>query len=269
MEPNEHEEVELEEPAPTAWPLTMAFGATLFGTGLVTTGAVSLLGVVLFVAGAVGWFRAALPVERTVLVKAERAPLPEARSPLSHPRVAEARHRARVPIEVYPVTAGIRGGAAGAVVMALIAVAYGIVSRHTIWYPINLLVAGVDARASEATTAELNAFHAGALVFGTFLHALTSLLVGTLYGMLLPMFTRWPILAGGVVAPLVWSALLYPTIGIINPVLAQRINWGWFTFSQVGFGLAAGLVVSRSLRIRTRQSEPFASRIGLEEGPKP
>jgi hypothetical protein len=154
----------------------------------------------------------------------------------------------------------------GAVVMALLAICYGLISGNGVWYPINLLAAGVYAPAVGTSSEELRAFHAGALLIATFVHGLTSLLVGTLYGMLLPIFPRRPVLVGGVGAPLVWTALLYPTIGIINPVLAQRIDWGWFFVSQMGFGLAAGFVVSRSLQIKTRQSEPFAERIGLETG---
>jgi hypothetical protein len=276
MEPPERQDTrqqvnEVEVPAPTAWPLTMALGATLAGAGLLTTGLVSLLGVVLFIAGAVGWFGAVLPSERVVrlTVVPEIQPLPAPRPPTTHPRIAEAAHRARLPIETYPVSAGIKGGAAGAVAMAVIAALYGIVSHHGIWYPLNLLVAGVYAPALQASSEELSAFHGWVALFGILLHALTSLLVGTVYGMLLPMFPRRPVLAGGLVAPIVWSALLYPTMGIINPVLAQRIDWGWFIVSQIGFGLAAGIVVSRSLRIRTRQSEPFAERIGLETGPRP
>jgi hypothetical protein len=99
----------------------------------------------------------------------------------------------------------------------------------------------------------------------TIIHGLGSVLVGTLYGLLLPIVPRRPILVGGVAAPLAWCALLYPTIGIINPVLARRINWGWFIASQIGFGLAAGLVVSHSLRIPTPQSEPFAAHAHSEE----
>jgi hypothetical protein len=265
------EPAEIEVPASTAWPLAMAFGTTLLGAGLVTTGFLTLLGVVLLVAGAVGWARAALPAERTVrltIAPEQQSPV-VALPPTTHPRVAEAAHRGRLPLEVYPVTAGIKGGIAGAVAMAIIATAYGLVSHHGIWYPVNLLVAGIYAPALEATTAELNAFHAWELLAGVLIHGVTSLLVGTVYGMLLPMFTRRPIVSGGVVAPLVWSALLYPTIKIINPVLAQRIDWSWFVVSQIGFGLAAGVVVSHSLRIHTRQSETFAERIGLETGGRP
>jgi len=47
-------------------------------------------------------------------------------------------------------------------------------------------------------------------------------------------------------------------------VLNQRIDWLWFVASQVGFGIVAGLVVSRQERIRTRQQLPLALRVGLE-----
>ena len=53
----------IEVPAPTAWPIVLAFGLTLVLAGFVTAASVSLLGVVLAIAGAVGWFREVLPVE--------------------------------------------------------------------------------------------------------------------------------------------------------------------------------------------------------------
>jgi hypothetical protein len=261
----------IEMPAPTVWPLTIALGATLLAAGLVTTGAISLLGAVLFVAGAVGWFRDVLPQEHSIAVPLgpQAPPRIEPRPPITHLAVAEREHRARVPVEVYPISAGIKGGIAGGVVMALLAIAYGLISHRSVWYPINILAAGVVEPGLGATTEELTGFHAGALFLAMLIHGLTSLLVGTLYGVLLPIVPRRPILVGGVAAPLAWCALLYPAIGIINPVLAQRINWGWFIASQIGFGLCAGVVVSRSLPIPTPQSEPFAQQSGHGRGPQP
>ena len=48
-------------PAPTAWPLVLAFGVALVFAGMATAGAVSVLGAVLALAGAVGWFGVVLP----------------------------------------------------------------------------------------------------------------------------------------------------------------------------------------------------------------
>ena len=96
------------------------------------------------------------------------------------------------------------------------------------------------------------------------IHLITSLLVGLLYGAMLPMLPRRPILLGGFIAPLLWSGLIHSILGIVNPVLNQRIDWLWFVFSQVGFGFVAGIVVSWQGRIRTLQRVPFALRMGIE-----
>jgi len=53
----------IEVPAATAWPIVLAFGLTLVFAGFVTAVSVSILGAILAVAGAVGWFREVLPVE--------------------------------------------------------------------------------------------------------------------------------------------------------------------------------------------------------------
>jgi hypothetical protein len=252
---------QIELPAPTAWPLTLALGVTLLATGLLTHALISLLGAVLLVAGAVGWFRDDLPSERTIVVPLEPEPLVAARPPTTHPGVTEQAHREHVPIEVYPISAGIKGGIAGAVVMALLAILYGLVSHHSIWYPINLLAASAWEPLRERTTAELAAFDGTALIIATIIHALASLLVGALYGVLLPIVPRHPIVVGGVAAPVAWTGLLYPTLGIIDPTLAQRVSWGWFIASQIGFGLVAGLIVRRSGRIRTPQPPHVAAEI--------
>jgi hypothetical protein len=47
-------------------------------------------------------------------------------------------------------------------------------------------------------------------------------------------------------------------------VLYRRIDWFWFVLSQIGFGLVAGVVVSRQERIRTWQAVPLAVRLGVE-----
>lgn len=98
----------------------------------------------------------------------------------------------------------------------------------------------------------------------TLIHSVTCLLVGLLYGAMLPMLPRHPVILGGILAPLLWTGLLHSFMGIINPALADHIAWGWFLISQVTFGITAGLVVVRQERIRTGQSLPFAARLGIE-----
>jgi len=82
---------------------------------------------------------------------------------------------------------------------------------------------------------------------------ITSLLVGLLYGAMLPMFPRRPILLGGVIAPILWTGLLHSILGLINPLLNERIDWPWFIASQFAFGVVAGLIVFDS-RVSTRVS---------------
>jgi hypothetical protein len=186
------------------------------------------------------------------------------RRAVAHFEVAAQVQRAWLPLEIYPVSAGIKGGLAGGVVMALLAMGYGIVSGTGVWYPINLLAAGFFPAAVKLSTSEIAAFHLSALAIATLIHLITSLLVGLLYGAMLPMLPRRPILLGGLVAPMVWSGLLHSILGIVNPVMNQRIDWLWFVLSQVGFGVVAGLVVSRQQRVPTWQYLPLAIRAGIE-----
>jgi hypothetical protein len=255
----------VELPAPTAWPIVLAFGFTLLFAGLVTSISVSLLGAILAIAGCVGWFRDVLPEEKheRVSVLDKAMPVTTTRPQVAHVKwMTQELHRARLPIEIYPISAGIKGGLAGSVAMAVLAVIYGIVSGHGMWYPINLLSAGFFP--ARTTIEQIAAFHWDALIVATVIHLLCSLLVGLLYGVALPMFPRNPILLGGVIAPVLWSGLLHSILEAVDPVLNQRIDWFWFVLSQIGFGVVAGIVVSRQVRIRTWQHVPFAVRAGIE-----
>ena len=253
-------------PEPTAWPIVLAFGIALIFAGLVTNASVSILGAVLAIAGSVGWFRNVLPheAEESVPVVPEEPAIATTRRDVARLRVASQMKRAWLPLEIYPVSAGVKGGLAGSVVMAALAMLYGLISGNGIWYPVNLLVAGFFPAAVHATTAQIAQFRLSALLIAISIHLLTSVLVGLLYGVMLPMFPRRPILLGGLIAPIMWTGLLYTTLDIINPVMNQRINWLWFVLSQVGFGIVAGIVVSRQQRVRTYQGLPFAVRVGIE-----
>ena len=255
----------IELPAATAWPIVLAFGFTLVFAGLVTSASVSILGAIFTIAGCVGWFRNVLPHEKHESVPVvEKAPAVAT----SRPQVARVEwitqelHRARLPLEIYPISAGVKGGLAGSVAMAVLAVLYGIISGNGMWYPINLLSAGFFP--ARSTTAQISAFHWDALIIATIVHLICSLLVGLLYGAALPMFPRRPILLGGVIAPVLWSGLIHSVLEALDPVLNQRIDWVWFVISQIGFGVVAGIVVSRQERVRTWQHLPFAVRAGIE-----
>jgi hypothetical protein len=255
----------VELPAPTAWPIIAAFGVALLFAGLVTSPSVSILGAILTVSGWVGWFCDVLPHEKheSVPVSTEVIPVVTTRAEVARvDLITREPHRARLPLEIYPISAGVKGGLAGSVVMAVLAVIYGIVAYHSIWYPINILAAGFFPTLE--TTEQISAFHLDALIIASIVHLITSLLVGLLYGAMLPMFPRRPILLGGVIAPILWSGLLHSALQLLNPVLSDRINWAWFVVTQMGFGIVAGIVVSKQERVRTWQHLPFAIRAGME-----
>jgi hypothetical protein len=256
----------IELPAPTAWPIALAFGCTLLFAGLLTDVSVSVLGAVLSVAGCVGWFREVFPHEREELVEVlpEDASIATERQRVERIHIDEAIVRAWLPLETYPVSAGVKGGWAGSVAMAVLACLYGLLKTGSIWYPINLLAAGIYTESMNLEPAQLNAFHAGPFFVALILHGLVSTLVGLLYGAMLPMFPRQPIILGGLIAPVLWSGLLYSILGLLNPVLESHINWFWFMASQIGFGVVAGLVVMRQSRVPTRENLPFAVRAGIE-----
>jgi hypothetical protein len=253
-------------PAPTAWPIILALGVTLMFAGLLTSASISTLGVILSLAASVGWFREVLPRERVemVPVELEAARIVAPTTKVSALDVGEKLHRAYLPIEIPPVSAGIKGGLAGSVAMAVLAVLFGVITHHSVWYAINLLGAVVYAHAEDVTTAQLTQFNIWLLLVATAIHLVTSLLVGLLYGAMLPMFPRRPTLFAGFIAPLLWSGLVHSVLGLVNPILNQRISWTWFVASQIAFGIVAGWVVERSEWVRTRQAMPFAERFGLE-----
>jgi hypothetical protein len=257
---------EIKVPAPTAWPFILALGAALLFAGLVTSTSVSCLGALLSVAGSVGWFREIFPHEHeeVVPVLPEDIRLTTARRVVDRLPILPDQLRAWLPVRTYPISAGVKGGLAGSVAMAILACAYGLLKAGSIWYPINLLAAVVYRESLRLVPAQLNSFHADAFVIAFVLHGVVSIFVGLLYGAMLPMFPRRPIVVGGLVAPALWSGLLYTILGLLNPLLASRIDWLWFMASQLAFGIVAGLVVVRQASFPTRENVSFALRAGIE-----
>jgi hypothetical protein len=256
----------IEVPAPTAWPFILAFGATLLFAGLVTSMSVSVLGAALALAGCVGWFRAVFPhaQEETVAVVPEDIRFTTDRRVVERIPVLPDQLRAWLPVRTYRVSAGVKGGIAGSIAMAALACAYGVLKVGSIWYPINLLGAVIYRESLGLGAAQLYSFHADTFAIAFVLHGVVSILVGLLYGAMLPMFPRRPIVLGGLIAPVLWSGLLYTILGLLNPLLASHIDWFWFVASQVAFGVVAGLVVVRQESIPTRENVSFVIRAGIE-----
>lgn len=255
-------------PRPTAWPMALALGLSLVFAGMVTSVAVAALGLVLTLAGCVGWFRQVLPREAHVGVPvvAATVEIASARTLIERPpRTASAAPRKVLPVETFLISNGIQGGIAGGLAMTVPAGIFSVLKYHSMWYAINLLAAGGFVGWSGASNAFLCQFHLQGLLAALVIHGVTSLLVGLLYGAMLPMFPRYPIVTAGFMAPLLMTGILYSALNILSPILNQRIDWPWFILSQIAFGLVCGYVVNLHAKVRTPQFQalPFAQRAGL------
>ena len=260
------EDERIRVPSTGGWPLVAAFGLSMVWAGMLTHWMVSSFGAICLFFGLIGWFREVLPKESHIEVLAG----PEPASPVTdqkevrHLAVGEEGHRARLPLQIYPYSAGLRGGLAGGLAMIVLALIYGLGWHHSIWYPINLLAAAASSQISAMDYTQLCSFSMMGLVLAAVIHISASLFVGLLYGIALPMTPRHPIFFGGFLAPIFWSGLLHSAMGIIDPALQGRVDWFWFIIAQIGFGVVAGIVVAREEHISTLQFVPFVHRMGIE-----
>jgi hypothetical protein len=266
----EHSSAEgVELPLPTPWPIITAIGVTLLLAGLVLTLVISLAGFLIGLIGAIGWFRDVFPTPKHEIVPLAAAdqrpePVKVSQRRISHLHYGEQSHRVRIPMEVHRYSAGIIGGLAGGAAMAILAMIYGLVAQHSIWYPINLLAASGIPSLADASLATLRQFNAAGLIVAILSHGTLSVLVGLLYTVLLPMLpARYEWLFGGIMTPLIWTALIYPTFDLVNPALASRVDWIWFVVCQVSFGVVGGYIVFKSQKVETMQSWTLAQRMSV------
>lgn len=262
----DHPSDEVVLPVPTPWPMVLALGVSLLITGMVTHWVISILGALLLFRSAFGWFFEVLPHEHH-----EAVPVVADTVIFTSPRARQAqipvnvKHRKLLPVETFSITAGIKGGIVGGVAMVVPATIFSLLRYHSVWYAINLLAAGGFVSWAGESNAFLAQFHLMGLLAALGIHALTSVLVGLLYGAMLPMFPWKPILTAGFIAPFIWTSILHSALGVISPILNARIDWLWFVLSQIAFGLVCGFVVNLQVKVRTPQFRalPFAVRAGL------
>ncbi len=165
-----------------------------------------------------------------------------------------------LPIETFRITTGIRGGIAGGTAMVVPATLFSLLKYHSLWYSVNLLAAGGFVSWAGASDTFLSQFHLQGVLAGFLIQGFVSLLVGLLYGAMLPMFPRYPILTAGFMAPLLITGIVHSALGVVSPILNQRIDWFWFIMSQIAFGLVCGYVVNLQARVRTPQFRALAIR---------
>lgn len=257
-------------PTPTAWPMLCAMGLALLLAGLVTSFFVSIVGLILGVIAAKGWFSDVYPHPKhepfPIRPPAERAaPVSTSARRVDHLTVGKNKHRVRLPIEVHPYSAGIIGGLVGGVVMAILAMVYGIAFEGSIWWPINLLAASGVPSLAVASAETLHQFSFAGLVVAIIVHFSLSMMVGLLYTVLLPMLpVKFAWFWAGIVTPLIWTSVVWAGVGVLNPALAEYIVWPWFIVCQVAFGLTGGFVIFKIGKVETMQTWSLAAKMGVE-----
>ena len=132
--------------------------------------------------------------------------------------------------------------------MALPAVLWAAASGRGFWYPINLLAGMVVRGPGNLEGAELGTFHADWFLVASAGHVVLSISFGVLFALMISRLPSMPapIAWGGLVLPLLWMGISYALMGVVNPVLQDRVDWAWFIVSQFVFGVVAAVVVHRS-----------------------
>jgi hypothetical protein len=241
----------VEMPQSTIGPFVLAVGLVLLAMGAATSIAFLPLGAVVFIVGLGLWIASLLPGRghaREPLVEPELRPEPvqPAAEEVERLQTGMPGYRLRLPVKYHPVSAGVKGGLIGGLVMPVPALIYGWLSGHGIWWPINLLSGMIVPGVGTMSTEELEQFHPMLLVWGIVIHVVISLVLGLSYGVLMPTLPkiRKPIAWGALLMPLLWTAVSYVALGQMNPEVRAGIEWPWFVVSQLVFGIVAAVVFS-------------------------
>ncbi len=257
----EHEHV----PRPTAAPIVLASGLALAAMGVATSLSLTVIGSVVVVIGFAIWFSELLPGRGHVPVLLVE-PARRAAAIVPRPGTVETLvpgrpgYRMRMPEQVHPLSAGIKGGIAGGLIMPIPALTYGVLSGHGLWYPVNLLAGTVLPGVDAMDVAGLETFRLSLLLVALLIHVVASVTLGLIYGVLLPTLPDLPkpLAWGGLLMPVVWTAASYNLMGMVNPVLRERVDWSWFIASQFVFGIVLAAAMLRLARLPL----PLAGLIG-------
>ncbi|HEV2971926.1 MAG TPA: hypothetical protein VGY55_18275 [Pirellulales bacterium] len=243
-------------PKATAAPLVLALGIVLLAAGVVLGTAMTMVGGALLFIGLGAWIANLLPgrghFSEAFVESEERARAVQSTAGMVE-RMATGMpgRRAQLPDRVHPISAGVKGGIVGGLVMPLPALIYGAISGHGIWYSVNLLAGMALPGIDKMSVSELDQFNLAFLITGIFIHAATSIVVGLAYGVLLPTLPHIakPIAWGGLLMPVLWTAASFFGMLAVSRALYRGIDWPSFIFSQFIFGVVAALVIMRARRL--------------------
>jgi hypothetical protein len=243
----------VEMPRPTAAPLVLALGMALLAAGVALGPGFLVVGALVIVTGLSIWIAQLLPGRGHMhepLVEAARRPQPVTGVSGGVGRLSEGMpgYRLRLPQDVHPISAGLKGGIVGGVVMTLPALIWGMASGHGLWYPVNLLAGMALPGLGKMDVPELEQFHGSLLLVAVVIHVATSVILGLIYGVLLPTLPSVPqaMAWAALLAPVVWTGVSYTMMGLVNPGLRAGVGWSWFILSQFVYGVAIALVVTQA-----------------------
>ncbi len=221
----------VEMPRPTVSPLVLSAGIALVAVGVATSYVFMSVGALLLATGLGIWIIQLLPGRghaHEPLVEPPLRPQAVTAVPRDVERIRRGMpgYRLRLPERVHPISAGIKGGLVGGLVMPIPAMIYGVLSGHGIWMPINLLSGMMLPGVDQLSIAELEEFRPLLVAVGGCIHVCISLILGMIYGVLMPMLPRVPspVAWGALLMPIFWTAMSFAALGVFNPaVRADRL----------------------------------------------
>jgi hypothetical protein len=256
----EHGNGSVEMPKPTTAPMVLSAGVALMAMGLIAGTSFLVIGGIVLVIGLGIWISQLLPGEGHMhepLAGPEGRPAPVTPRPGNVTHLAEGMpgYRFRLPVEIHPISAGVWGGLVGGLVMPIPAMIWGVLSRGKIagiWYPINLLAGIALPGLGNQTDEQLETFQFGLFVLAVFVHIVMCLVVGLMYGVLLPTLPhiRKAIAWGALLMPIVWTALMFTGLSVVNPRVRDLVNWPSFVFAQFVYGIVMPTTVLILWRMR-------------------
>lgn len=251
----------VEMPRPTVWPIVLGLGVTMLALGVATSLAFCVVGGVLLLFGILGWISQLLPGrghehEELAEAAAQAKPVTARLGTVQQLKPGVVGYRFQLPEKVHPVSAGLKGGILGGLLMPIPALIWALVNHHSPWFPVNLLAGmvlpGLPDMPIDELHKNLEMFHPGGLLCGIVMHATMSIGFGLIGGVLLPTLPPifgGPLLFGGVILPLLWSGASHSLMRLVNPLLNDFIDWRWYVASQLVYGITTSIVIIRSEKI--------------------